>query len=483
LILIISVLISLGCSIPINVSIEDTNKISAFWTMMFYLGADNNLEYDLLRNVKSIKESYQGGCNAIIFIDRSAAYSMNSTVFGENFSGCRIYRIKKNNQIELLQKEDYFYDITSDDGNYNFNSADILVLKKFIEYCKSNFPAQYYSLFIGSHGGGARSDKRDRNVVFDEAYDEWIYTAEWTEYLTKELSVDILGLDACFMGNIEFLYQIRKNNGKFSADYVVASPPTEWGYGWNYSGIFQRITDKEISAVEDKVSFVTGGNRTVYSSALMTPADLGKIIIEEQYDYTSLETDDQVLALYDTEKCADVKKSLDALFVALKDNSADIENIRGEGEIGQANTLFYFDGSSLDEWIDYCYFDIYDVCKKIESFDIFSQEIKDYAKILQESINNTILYSFSGEYFERFENNANGLSFFFPNGDALYYGEKVWKYQNWYNAKESANSYGRLAFCSDNAVAENGVVENYFEVLDYWFDNQNDEGGYNGYEY
>ncbi len=472
------------CSVPIDQTEEDdSDRISVDWTMMFYLGADNNLEYDLLRNVKAIKGAYQGGCNVIIFIDRSAFYSINSTIFGENFSGCRIYRVKRDNRIELLEKEDYFYDTTPDSGGYNFNSADILVLKKFIEYCKNNFPARYYSLIIGSHGGGARSANGSRNIVYDEAYDEWIYTGQWTDYLSKEYSVDILGLDACFMGNIEFLYQIRRNNGRFSADYVIASPPTEWGYGWNYSGIFQRITENEAVVVENKMNDITGEKRSIYPSNLLAPEDLGRIIIEEQYDYTSLETDDQALALYNTEKCVDLKYSLDALFVALKDNLADIEIIRGKGEINQADALFYFDSSSVDEWIDYCYFDIYDICKKIILSNKFSQYINNMAAEVQEKINEVILYSFSGKYFQRFQNNVNGLSFFFPDGNALYEGDKVYRYQSWYNAIEDEDSYGKLSFCSDNALMGNGVVENYFEVLDYWFDNQNENGGFNGYGY
>ena len=411
------------CSGAVNQTEEDLDKISEDWTMMFYLGADNNLEYDLLRNVKAIKESYQGGCNVIVFIDRSASYSINSTIFGENFSECRIYRVKKENRIELLEKEDYFYNTTPDNWDYNFNSANILVLKKFIEYCKNNFPARYYSLIIGSHGGGARSANSDRNVVYDEVYGEWIYTAQWTDYLSKEHSVDILGLDACFMGNIEFLYQIRKNNGRFSADYVIASPPTEWGYGWNYSGIFQRITENEAFVVEDIISDITGGKRTIYASNLLTPQDLGKLIIEEQYNYTSLETDDQVLALYNTEKCVDLKKSLDALFIALKDNSTDVENIRGEGEINQADALFYFDSSSSDEWIDYCYFDIYDICTKIILSNNFSQYIKNFATEVQEKTNEVILYSFPAVILKDFSIISTGCRSFSPT-ETLFMKEK-----------------------------------------------------------
>ena len=176
--------------------------------------------------------------------------------------------------------------------------------------------------------------------MYDESTDNWIYNKDW-ENLGINESVDLLGLDACFMGNIEFLYQIRDGNGGFQSRYVVASPPTEWSYGWNYKGIFSRITEDSNKIIGDVNHPITNEKKRLFSSSLLTPKDLGKIIIEEHYDYTYLEADDQILCFYDTSKIEELKKGIDQLFVSLKDNSEDIATIRGSGSITQQNGLFY----------------------------------------------------------------------------------------------------------------------------------------------
>ena len=54
----------------------------------------------------------------------------------------------------------------------------------------------------------------------------------------------------------------------------------------------------------------------------------------------------------------------------------------------------------------------------------------------------------------------------------------------WYNALEvDRNGYGRYAWCLDGAEASNGEVENWFELMDAWFDDATDDspGGANGY--
>jgi clostripain len=46
------------------------------------------------------------------------------------------------------------------------------------------------------------------------------------------------------------------------------------------------------------------------------------------------------------------------------------------------------------------------------------------------------------------------------------------------------NLYGRWAWCRDGATAGNGRVENWFELMDSWYDTTNDEtGGLNGYRW
>lgn len=408
------------------------------WTFMFYFGADNDLEYFLLQNIKQMKENYTGNVNVVFLIDRSASYSNDSKILGENFSGIKIYQMLPNNKLRVLNSD-----------NFQNDEKRSLTLKKFIKLGKEKFPAKNYALFIGSHGGGARS--ANRNIVYSSTNESWIYTHEFSDVLSFDESVDILAIDACFMGNLEFLYQIRPYNGSFQADFVVASAPTEWMYGWNYRSLFAEIS--------------------TYKSCDITPLLLGEIILENHKKYTKEEElDDQALSLFDMQKIADVKKMTDTFFVAAKDMKNELCELRGYNYIPQETTCHYFDSSKKYEWATYCYFDLYDIAKKAKA----NENISYHAQNLADAVDSAVISSFAGSYFKRFVENKTGLSFFFPDADRQYNDVSMWEDQKWYNPKPFENQ-GNLAFCKDGAIENNQIVENYFEVLDFWFDSDNEK--------
>ncbi len=461
-ILILSTLIFLSCEPLIYPNEEITTDKN--WTFMFYLAGDNNLEYSLLRNIEQIKDGYQGGVNVIVFIDRSEKYSINSSTLDENFSGVKLYSIDEKG-AQSINYGGLFDDIITDKAN-GINSADATTLARFIDYSKATFKTKYYALFLGSHGLGVRSTisslPTNKSVIVSETYNDWIYTSEFTEKLDESHSVDLLGIDACFMGNFEFIYQFRSDNNDFCADYIVASPATEWGNGWNYERIFRRFSNKKTDSVIDELSMITNENKIIHSPYTLTPLKLGQILIDEHYSYTTEKTDDQMLALYDTKNLSNAKLLFDKLFVLLKDSQKELEGIRDGEPLEQDEILFYFNSSYEYEWMNYPYFDIYDFCTKIIESGVFTSQITALARELQNSLRTVIVNSFAGEYFSRFQNNITGLSFFFPDGDRMLDGKRMWESQTWYNRT--------LAFCSDGAKAENDIVENYFEVLHYWFD-------------
>jgi hypothetical protein len=44
-------------------------------------------------------------------------------------------------------------------------------------------------------------------------------------------------------------------------------------------------------------------------------------------------------------------------------------------------------------------------------------------------------------------------------------------------------AFGKYEWCADGAVRDNGEVENWFELLDYWFDRDDPAGGANAYRW
>jgi hypothetical protein len=59
-----------------------------------------------------------------------------------------------------------------------------------------------------------------------------------------------------------------------------------------------------------------------------------------------------------------------------------------------------------------------------------------------------------------------------------------WKAFQWYSpltAVQDGKDFGHWSFLADGATSGNGKVENWFELLDSWFDVADDAGGVNGY--
>ncbi|OOV55984.1 hypothetical protein B1A67_07465, partial [Clostridium botulinum D/C] len=74
-----------------------------------------------------------------------------------------------------------------------------------------------------------------------------------------------------------------------------------------------------------------------------------------------------------------------------------IENLRGRRT--KVNLIHYFNERDQFDWMDYPYFDIYDLCKKISMSNKFSKETKTLASNVMKDIDNVVLYSFGGTKF------------------------------------------------------------------------------------
>lgn len=102
-----------------------------------------------------------------------------------------------------------------------------------------------------------------------------------------------------------------------------------------------------------------------------------------------------------------------------------------------------------------------------------------------------VLYSFGNSQFFGFVEGKSGLHIFFPDGDKTVTVDgssmRHWALQWWYNSLDVSsygNGYGRLAWAIDNASPEKNEANNWFELLDSWFDESNTSaGGLNFYQW
>ncbi len=274
---------------------------------------------------------------------------------------------------------------------------------------------------MSNHGGGVRTEEDaetadlNKAVCWDDTNGhDTLYTGEISDVLDLSHSVDLLGYDACLMGSAEIAYQYRPGNGGFEAQVMVASAPTEWGNGWRFDNILERI--KVTNDTDNGENDLTMGEQEkYYSPNTMTMLELGGIIVEEQRDSTSARTDQQ-LSCYDLSHAGNVKTSVDAFAKALHTGNSNLENIRGN--IMAPNVIHYFRPYSSSEQINYPFFDLYDLAKRTNEDEVnYSQAIREKAAEVMTAVDNLVAYSFAGSKFNGFTDSQNGVSIFFPKGD------------------------------------------------------------------
>jgi len=456
------------------------------WTIMYYGDADCDLEGYLMEDIAEMKAGFVNGygVNLIILIDRYDGYSNDSSVLGDDFTDTRLYRITQGN-YERLDGGTQFPDISADgSSSYEANMGDAATLEKFIQYCKEKYPATDYALIFSNHGGGVKkksasvygevsvSDSNPgiiKNICYDESSgNDFLYTGEISDTLTSDDSVQLLGLDACFMSSVEFAYQFRNDdsNSGFKAEIMVASAPSLWGLGWDYAGICGNLHHKSVDPT------------------YMDASTFGRLIVDTQ-KISTRNYSSQSLTCIDLSEVQAVKDAVDDLAVSLVSEKSDIEDLRGNALT--ANLLNYFNESSSAEWVDYPFFDLYNLAVAINGSSLFSSTIQNYASVVSNAVDSMVLYSFGNSAYSGFVEGKSGVHIFFPDGDSTLsgYSYRCWYYQRWYNAiAPSSGGYGKLVWCADGATASNGSVENWFELLDNWYDTSNgSDGGLNEYQW
>jgi hypothetical protein len=235
----------------------------AKWTFMVYMAGDNNLsdagDSDLaeMRKVGSTSD-----VNVVVEFDNAGR------------RGTKRYLIQRggvNERVESLGETD---------------SGDPQVLTDFIAWAGRNYPADRYALVLWNHGGGwapsemdriARStaaagysereatersstplgraffrttlqtifelpSSTERAICSDDGSGHSLDTIELGKVLDQATTtlgkkIELLGMDACLMSNLEVAYQARPY-----VNYIVASEESEPNEGWPYEAVLGGLT-------------------------------------------------------------------------------------------------------------------------------------------------------------------------------------------------------------------------------------------------
>ncbi len=257
----------------------------AKWTFMVYLAGDNNLS---TAGEKDLGEMSTTGSTADVNIVAE---------FDRIGNGHRTkrYHVQQGdiNEVDDLGETD---------------SGDPQVLLDFIQWTAENYPAERYALVLWNHGGGwepsemdriARSvESRDYNVreisersasplrrvlfrpslenIFslaspeersicsDDGTGHSLDTIELSNVLREAVKVldqplDLLGMDACLMSNLEVAYQAEPY-----VRYVVASEENEPNDGWPYDTVLKKLVNEPDLTASELATHIVNAYITSY---------------------------------------------------------------------------------------------------------------------------------------------------------------------------------------------------------------------------
>jgi hypothetical protein len=236
----------------------------AKWTFMVYLAGDNNLSSAADIDLKEMRTvGSTTNVNIIAQVDRAAG--LGSMRYCVQCDG-------KEEETESLGQMD---------------SGDPKTLTDFISWTAEKYPAERYALILWNHGGGwepsemdhiakeagtpnyspreatersatplartlfrtslkrifSLSSPAERAICSDDGSGHSLDTIELGHVLDEGVKtlgqpLDLLGMDACLMSNLEVAYQVQKY-----AKYMVASEENEPNNGWPYDVVMRKLTE------------------------------------------------------------------------------------------------------------------------------------------------------------------------------------------------------------------------------------------------
>lgn len=251
-IFLLALLITISCC-----SKEEDDSISR--TVLVYIAADNNLSPSANPNLFSMSSSIRSGvgnANLLAFVDRHDNIPVLLHLHGTYIDTVKTYQ--------------------------EMNSADPATLRDVIDYVRENYESESYGLVMWSHGTGwiptrqlhfvapnlNYSPSRDGSGHHASVIEMQRYPLTWQtktfalenvkganpSYTCMELDeltdaipdglFDFIVFDACYMGNVEVVYALRKK-----ARYIVSSAYEIVSYGFPYHLVTRDLLEGNLMKV------------------------------------------------------------------------------------------------------------------------------------------------------------------------------------------------------------------------------------------
>lgn len=430
------------------------------WTLLVYGAADNNADGPLQGFLDAVLRAIDDdpGIDVLVLIDRSGEYSSGKELFGEDFSGTRLYRLTKD-RAERLSGGDQIPEIRLD-RDVELDSADPRLLRRFVQWGKAVSPSRQTGLMIYSHASGESMCPDE-----DSKHDMGIPALATCD--APPAHVDFLALELCNMGGIEIAYEWSPNrpgDSGFSADVLVAipnaGPPLDW--------------DRAFARIRSPGHATSAKGETI-DPANMTAGEFGRLVVEEGRDgrlaasKAGRQVEHEAAACYDLKLAPNVKQVVDGFARALAESDAKsiVMPFRSGGERLACN---YSEGGP--------YVDLADFARCVANCPDVASEAREQAEAVLEVVDAFVIASFGMSGLKGFQADQDGVFIVLPSltGGAF-------RQFEWYSPTPGdKRGFAGWAFLRDGATPGNDEVENWFELVDSWLDVDDGEGGSNHYQ-
>lgn len=398
---------------------------NAKWTFIVYIAGDNSLDTSLKG------DQLKRDINKMEVAANSADINIIALADKNGDGNTYLYKIQNDTDTFIINTPTIsIRNLLPSATTNELNTGNPTTLVVFSTWAISNYPAENYCLVVWNHGGGwwPKSPKLKKGIAWDDTTDDndYITTAELGNALLQIKTylgrkIDIVGLDACLMSQIEVAYQINDY-----VNYIVASEENE--YGWPYDGILTEL-----------VGYPNWDAET-FSKKIVEIWD--KAYSDETVSCFSTLLDKRTASAVDLSKIDDLTHALNNFAVELIATKKTIPLYLVR------NSVDYFGESNNDK---YGGVDIYDLAHIIEQNpDLDSAGLRNAAASVMNAVNNCVIANRVGNQHK----NSHGLAINFPKT------KDAWEIYN-----NPDNYYMDLSFCQ--ATNWDEFLANYYSKVLY----------------
>jgi hypothetical protein len=245
------------------------------WTLMFFFASDNILSPSMLTQVKAIKSAgYQKDTNVLLHFDPN-----------EKGAPTRIFEINRSDRRE--NQPSRIGDcsgppvtvLTSDDKTPKHVTREQIdaveagnALEKFLTFCREQYPADHYMLFMIGHGMVVGRDTflPDDNPISAIGLTQLggILNRFAGEIKTHNGVVELIGMHSCSMSGVEVAYELQG-----TANYMMASQGISFLGAWPYRQMLITLYNAIEAGLADSAEHILEAVKQMHDFCIQHSAD------------------------------------------------------------------------------------------------------------------------------------------------------------------------------------------------------------------